>query len=91
MLDPTNDLPADLISNIALICEARAAELGLVDTDQTCVSTAAVVYIGECQRPSAGCSEPPVDTGDETGGDETGSDETGGGTTGGFGARRQAQ
>lgn len=81
LLDLINsELAADMISHVILTCQARGAELGLADTDQTCATLANIAYVGECQHPKGGCEDPPAETGgDETSG-ETGDD----GTTGGF-------
>lgn len=81
LLDLINsELAADIISHVILTCQARGAELGLADTDQTCATLANIAYVGECQHPKGGCEDPPAETGgDETSG-ETGDD----GTTGGF-------
>ena len=54
--DVTSDLAGDILSNIALECEARAAELNLMDIDSTCVLTANYAYIGPCYIPG-GCSD----------------------------------
>lgn len=78
--DIYSDLAADMLSHVVLTCQERAANLGLVDIDNTCISTADVVYIGKCQHPKGGCEDPPSETGDETAGETGGTD----GTTGGF-------
>lgn len=81
MVDPTSDLASELLFHIALVCQARATEMDVVDTDQTCTTKANIAYIGECQQPSAGCEEPPAETGGEETGGTGGTDETSGSFT----------
>jgi hypothetical protein len=63
MADPTSEFAAQVLGDIALICEARAYEMGIADLDSTCVMTADIVYFGTCSSPPAGCGE-------ETGADD---------------------
>lgn len=76
--DPTSDLAAEVLSDILHICQARAVEMGLADTDDTCVTTADIAYLGTCMNPLAGCddetggqggeSETETETGEDPGG-----------------------
>jgi hypothetical protein len=63
MADPMSELAGQALSDLVLICEARAYEMGIADLDGTCVMTADIVYFGTCSSPPAGCDE-------ETGADE---------------------
>jgi hypothetical protein len=73
MADPTSDFAAARLSDILHICQARAIELGLADTDDTCVTTADIAYLGTCANPIGGCDGGTDDEGSD-GGSETGED-----------------
>ena len=68
MADPTSDLAAEALSDIAHICQERAYEMGLADSDDTCITTADIAYIGTCMHPPAGCDGGTGDGGTGDGG-----------------------
>ncbi|MCA9680636.1 MAG: hypothetical protein KC457_00445 [Myxococcales bacterium] len=75
--DPTSDLADSLLADIVMDCEARAYELGILDTDQTCITTANLAWVGPCESPMGGCMDAPEDSGNdeaEGGTDSTGTD-----------------
>ncbi|EDM73750.1 hypothetical protein PPSIR1_15420 [Plesiocystis pacifica SIR-1] len=75
--DIESELAAEFVSAAIERCKARALELGLADSDDTCTSTANLGWVGPCAYPH-GCSE-PAGTDDEA--DDGGSeDEAEGGT-----------
>ena len=77
--DPTSTLANNLLTDIVADCEARAYELGILDTDQTCVTKANLAWVGPCESPMGGCVEPPEDSGNdeaEGGSDSTDSSDT---------------
>lgn len=70
-VDPTSELASDALYDIVLRCQQRAFEMGIADLDYSCTTTADIAYIGQCQQPPAGCSEPDSGTGGAEGGGET--------------------
>lgn len=56
VVDLTSDGAAALLVDIYERCQARASELGIVDIDESCASTADIAPLGSCYI-EGGCSE----------------------------------